>query len=347
MSFQVSIVPSGHQFQVAADETILAAALRQGVMLPYGCKNGACGSCKGVVVTGDLVQGKHAESALSEIEKNSGKALFCCAHAHSDLTIECREIDGADIPIRKLPVRVVELVRLSQDVMVLKLQLPATERLQFFAGQYVEFLLKNGKRRSYSLATPPHHTGPVELHVRHMPGGLFTDFVFGVQTPAMKERDILRIEGPLGSFFLREDSDKPILLLASGTGFAPLKAIMEHMVYTGIKRPVTLYWGGRRPHDLYMHDLCMQWAETLPQFTYIPVISDALPEDSWTGRTGFVHRAVMEDLSDLSAYQVYACGAPVMVDSARKDFITQCQLPEAEFYADAFITEAEIAQEIE
>jgi CDP-4-dehydro-6-deoxyglucose reductase len=159
----------------------------------------------------------------------------------------------------------------------------------------------------------------------------------------MKERDILRFEGPMGTFFLREDSDKPIVLLASGTGFAPIKAIVEHWAHLKSTRPITLYWGGRRPSDLYMHELCENWAADLPNFRYIPVISDGLPEDAWTGRTGFVHQAVMADFADLSGHQVYACGAPVMVDAAQRDFVAHCKLPEDAFFADSFTSEADLA----
>jgi CDP-4-dehydro-6-deoxyglucose reductase len=220
------------------------------------------------------------------------------------------------------------------------LQLPANEALAYRAGQYIEFMLKDGKRRAYSIASAPSLGGPIELHIRHLPGGVFTDHVFST----IKERDILRFEGPLGTFFLREESNKPIVLLASGTGFAPVKALVEHMIHLKSERPVSLYWGGRRPQDLYMHDLCEQWARELPHFTYVPVISDALPEDAWTGRTGFVHAAVMQDIPDLSNHQVYACGAPIMVDSARRDYADRCGLPADEFYADAFTTEADLAQ---
>jgi len=203
----------------------------------------------------------------------------------------------------------------------------------------VEFMLKDGKRRSYSMANPPHADGLLTLHIRHMPGGLFTDHVFG----AMKERDILRFEGPMGTFFLREESDKPIVMLASGTGFAPIKALVEHWAHLKSTRPIMLYWGGRRPKDLYMHTLCEEWAATLPNFRYVPVISNALPEDVWRGRTGFVHKAVMHDLPDLSGYQVYACGAPLMVEAAQRDFVADCKLPEEEFFADSFTSEADLA----
>jgi CDP-4-dehydro-6-deoxyglucose reductase len=223
------------------------------------------------------------------------------------------------------------------------LQLPATESFRFYAGQYVEIILKDGKRRSYSMANPPHDAAALELHIRHLPGGLFTDHVFGAGATQMKEREILRVEGPFGSFFLREDSDLPIVMLASGTGFAPIKAIVEHMAHQNIQRPVTLYWGGRRPADLYMSELAQHWAKTLPNFKFIPVVSDARPEDGWTGRTGFVHRAVMEDFPSLMGHQVYACGAPIVVESARREFVTQCALPDEAFFADAFTSEADIA----
>ena len=339
MTFQITVQPSGHQFACEPDETILAAAMRAGVGLPYGCKNGACGSCKGKVVTGEVTHGMHQQRALPADEEAGGAALFCCASAHSDLVIEVREVVGSsDFPIRKLPSRVSTIERVAPDVVVISLQLPAAERFQYRAGQYIEFMLPGGKRRSYSMANGPGQEGPLTLHIRHLPGGLFTEQVFGT----MKERDILRFEGPLGTFFLREDSDKPIVLLASGTGFAPIKAIVEHMIHLQSTRPMLLYWGGRRPQDLYMDALCRQWQASLPHFRYVPVVSDAQPADAWQGRDGFVHRAVIDDLPYLSAYQVYACGAPVMIDSARRDFVQLCQLPADEFYADAFTTEADL-----
>jgi CDP-4-dehydro-6-deoxyglucose reductase len=339
MSFQITVQPSGHQFSCDDDDTVLAGAIRAGVGLPYGCKSGACGTCKGKVVSGRLTHGPHQEKALSAAEEAEGYALFCCAIPHTDVVIEAREVTGVgEFPIRKLPSRVAAIERVAEDVVVLSLQLPATERMQYRAGQYIEFLLKDGKRRSYSMANAPHLDQQLTLHIRHMAGGLFTDHVFG----AMKERDILRFEGPLGTFFLREDSDKPIVLLASGTGFAPIKAIVEHATHRKLGRPMTLYWGGRRPRDLYMHALCEEWAASVPGFRYVPVISNGLEEDRWQGRTGLVHRAVMADLPDLSGYQVYACGAPIMVDSAKRDFVEQCGLPAEEFYADAFTTEADL-----
>jgi CDP-4-dehydro-6-deoxyglucose reductase, E3 len=347
MSFQVTVLPSGKQFQVEADETVLEAGLRQGVVLPYGCKNGACGSCKSKVNAGEIEQGAHQANALPAAEAAQGFALMCCSKPKSDITIEARVVAAAgDIPIRKMPCRVASITRAAPDVAIVRLQLPANERLQYLAGQFVELIMRDGTRRSYSMACAPHLADQVELHVRHMPGGRFTDALFGVAQPSVKERDILRFEGPLGTFFLREDSVKPIVLLASGTGFAPIKAVVEHAIFKSITRPMTLYWGGRRPHDLYMAELCQRWAAEMPHFRFVPVVSDALPEDGWTGRTGFVHRAVMEDFPDLSAFQVYACGSPVVVDSARRDFVAHCGLAADEYYADSFTSAADTTQTV-
>ena len=344
MSHQVTLKTSGKQFTVNPDENLLEAALRQGINLPYGCKNGACGSCKGKILEGQVNHGQHSESALSKADETAGGILFCCAHPQSDLLIEAREVQGAgDIAIRKVPCRVNTISKPSIDVAVLKLQLPAAERFQFLAGQYLAFLLKDGQRRAYSIANAPEQEGPLELHIRHLPGGLFTDFVFGAVTPALKEKDILRFEGPLGSFFLREDSKKPIIFLAAGTGFAPIKSIIEQMQIKKIERPIHLYWGGRRPNDLYMNALCESWAKEIANFNYIPVISDALAEDHWKGRTGFVHQAVIDDHPNLKGFQVYACGAPVMVNAARNDFAAKCQLPDEEFFADSFTSAADLA----
>lgn len=353
MGHKVTVRPSGREFIVEEGETVLAAALREGVGLPYGCKNGACGTCKGKLLEGELVYGPHSSHALSAEEQARGAALFCCSRPATDLVIEARELTGfGDIPIRKMPCRIANIERPAPDVAIVALQLPANERLQYRAGQYLEFILNEGKRRGYSIATAPHADELLTLHIRHMPGGLFTDRLFGVKAPPIKERDILRFEAPLGTFFLREDNVRPIVLLASGTGFAPVKAIAEHIFHKRINRdepqrparPVVLYWGCRRRADLYLHDLPAQWAREQPNFSYVPVLSDPTPEDAWSGRTGFVHRAVMQDLPDLSAYQVYACGAPVMVEAARNDFIARCGLPPDQFFADAFTSEADLAQ---
>lgn len=338
--FQITIEPSGRTFAVAANETILAAGISQGINLPYGCKDGACGSCKCKKISGTVHHGQHQSKALSDAEEAEGFVLACCASPTSDVVLESRQVTLAGaFAIKKMPTRIKLLEKKSRDVMRLLLQMPANDTFAYHAGQYIEFLLQGNLRRSYSMASAPHLIEHgLELHIRHMPGGKFTDHVFST----LKERDILRIEGPYGSFYLREDSAKPIVLLASGTGFAPIKAIIEHIQFKGITRAVTLYCGGRRPSDLYMADWVQARLAEMPNLRYVPVVSDALPEDDWQGRTGFVHRAVLQDLPDLGGHQVYACGAPIVVDSARRDYLA-AGLPEDEFYADAFTSEADKA----
>ena len=337
---QITIKPSDHAFACDAGETVLQAAMRADLMIPYGCRNGACGTCKGKIISGTVDYGPYQKSTLSEDEKLVGLALFCCAKPETDLVIEVREVRRAgDIQIRRLPCRIESIDKPAPDVAIVRLKLPANERLQYLAGQYIDVLLKDGKRRSFSLATPPHADELLELHIRHVPSGFFSDALF----TQYKGREILRFEGPLGAFYLREDSDKPIILVAGGTGFAPIKAVIEHALHHDIQltRPMVLYWGARAKQDLYLPDLPGRWQSAHPQhFTYIPVLSDPLPDDAWPGRTGFVHRTVLDDFRDLSGYQVYACGGPAMIDAARRDFVAR-GLPPEEFYADSFTYAAE------
>ena len=221
--------------------------------------------------------------------------------------------------------------------MMLHLRLPANERLQFLAGQYIDFLLKDGKSRSYSLANPPHDDALLELHIRHVKGGLFSDQVFST----LKARDILRLKGPLGSFFIREDSDLPMIFVAGGTGFAPIQGMLQHAFATHMDRQMVLYWGVRALKDLYLAERPQQWQREYPNFTFIPVLSNPEAADQWQGRTGYVHEAVMEDFADLSGYQVYACGAPIMVDSAHGAFTAKRGLNEDAFFADSFVYAAD------
>jgi CDP-4-dehydro-6-deoxyglucose reductase, E3 len=333
MPLQITIKPSEHSFACDDGETVLAAAMRADLMIPYGCRNGACGTCKGRILDGAVDYGAHQPGTLTEAEKAQGLALFCVAKPKTPLTIEVREVRRAgDIQIRKLPCRVEKIDKPAPDVAIVALKLPANERLQYLAGQYIDLLLKDGRRRSFSIATAPEDDALLELHIRHVPGGYFSGALFN----EYKGREILRFEGPLGTFYLREDSDKPIILVAGGTGFAPIKAVIEHALRHDLQRPMVLYWGVRSSRDLYLPDLPGTWQAKHPDFRFIPVLSDPLPEDRWSGRTGLVHKAVMTDFPDLSGYQVYACGGPAMIDAARHDFRTLCHLPAEEFFADSF-----------
>ena len=332
MSFQVTLQPSGHSFSAEPEQTILEAAIAAGLVIPYGCRDGACGACKARLEAGQVKLGRHSPSALDEAEQAAGLTLLCRAHCASDVVVTVRHVQRmGDIPIKKLPCRVQRLEKLAPDVMLMVVKLPASEQFRFVAGQYVDFLLAGGKRRSFSIANAPEGADHLEFHVRLVEGGQFTGHVFN----AMKEKDILRFEGPLGSFFLRE-SDKPIILLAGGTGFAPIKGLVEHAINAGVQRPMTLYWGSRDRAGLYLWELAASWEGKLPAFRFVPVLSDSPAGEAWTGRRGLVHQAVMADHPDLSGHEVYACGAPVMIDAARHDFMVGCHLPEDAFFCDSF-----------
>jgi CDP-4-dehydro-6-deoxyglucose reductase len=329
----VSMPPCEHSFIAQPGETVLEAALRQNLPMPYVCRDGACGVCKGQLIKGKVDYGTYLESALSETERREGKVLFCCATPLTDLEIACQDVaELKDIPVRKLDARVEKMQRAAHDVMVLHLQLESAERLRFLAGQYINILPPDGKRRSFSIANPPHDNALLQLHIRHVAGGSYTGHVFN----EMKPGDTLHFEGPLGSFFLHDEGDKPIIFLASSCGFAPIKAMLEHAFHVGIQRKMTLYWGIRSRRDLYMGELPEQWAKEHDNFTFIPVLSEPAPEDDWHGRSGLVHEAILADLPDLSGYQVYACGNPIMVELGYKAF-TAHGLPENEYYSDAFI----------
>lgn len=333
MPYHVALRPSGHEFQVAENESVLDAALREkGAVLPYGCRNGTCGSCMGKILAGEIVYPAERPPGLSEREQAEGKALLCQARPQSDLVIEAREIKtGGDIAVKILPCRVERRELLAPDVMRLYLRLPSVERLQFLAGQYVDILLADGRRRSFSLANPPHADDLLELHVRRVPGGFFTDYVFD----KMKEKALLRFQGPLGTFFLREDSPRPIILIGGGTGFAPLKGILEHAFHIGLGRPLHLYWGARAKVDLYLDGLPRRWEAEHPNFRYTPVLSEPRPEDGWGGRTGWVHEAVAADYPDLSGHEVYMSGPPPMIRAAKPAFAAR-GLPEERLYYDSF-----------
>ncbi|AJP49683.1 CDP-6-deoxy-delta-3,4-glucoseen reductase [Rugosibacter aromaticivorans] len=328
----MTLAPSARSFLTHGEDSLLQAALDAGFVLPYGCRNGACGSCKGKVLEGLVDHGDIQPGALSLADRAAGYTLLCCAKPLSDVVLECREVSGTnDIPVKTLPCRVEKIERVAEDVIVLSLKLPVNERLQFLAGQYIEFLLKNGKTRAFSIANAPHAEGLLELHIRHVVGGEFTSHLFS----HMKEKEILRLRGPLGTFFLRETSDKPIIFVAGGTGFAPIKSIIEHVLHSGIQRPMRLYWGARNRAGLYLNDLPERWMAEQAGIHYVPVLSEPDAADQWAGRTGLVHQAVLEDQPTLATFQVYACGAPAMVDAAQRDFIAH-GLPAEEFFSDAF-----------
>ncbi len=331
MGFKIVISPAGKRFEAEEGESILDAALRNGVSLSYGCRNAVCGACKGKLLSGEVSYEDLEPVALTEAEKAAGMVLFCGAEPRSDLTIAVDEVGSSEeIIVEQYPVRVAKLDKLAPDVMRVYLKLPEASRMQFLAGQYIDILLSDGRRRSFSLANAPHDDALIELHIRYIEGGEFTKHVFG----DMPEKEMLRIEGPLGGFYLREHSPRPIIFVAGGTGFAPIKGIIEHALAENIERPMYLYWGARAEVDLYLNEMPKEWA-ACGVVNYIPVLSDAKASDQWQGREGYVHQAVLDDFPDLSGYDIYAGGPPVMVSAARDAFAAQGMVEENFFY-DAF-----------
>lgn len=328
MSFEIRTEPGDHGFTAEPGETLLTAALRQGIGLPYGCRDGQCGNCAALLLEGSVDYPSGKTDALEG--RPEGTCLTCQAVPRSDARIRVREVrSAAEIAARILPCRVVRKEQLNHDVVRLYLKLPEHQRLQFFAGQYLNFIMRDGRKRAFSIANPPHMDDFIELHLRHVPGGEFTDYVF----ESMKEKTILRIEAPLGTFYLREDSDRPVILMGGGTGFAPLKGMVEHAFHIGIERPLHLYWGVRSRRDLYLPDLPGCWAREHAGFRYTPVLSE--PDADWRGRRGFVHQAVIEDYPDMSGLEVYMSGPPVMVHAGRDAFEAK-GLGVEHMYSDAF-----------
>ncbi len=338
MAFKIQLQPEGQSFDCKSYETILTAALQAGHVLPYGCQNGTCGKCKGDILSGEVDYGEHTEDALTEAEKTAGKALFCAAMPESDLLLAVRQSDESLAPPRILPVRVEEKNIVTEDVMIMTLKLPSQERLSFKAGQYIEFLLKDGKRRAFSIANSPHVDQSIELHVRLVPEGQFTTYAF----EEMPEKTIMRIEGAMGDFYLREETDKPVLMVATGTGFAPIKGMVEYMLEQNIQREISLYWGARTLQDLYQLELAQQWVNDHSHIRFTPVLSQPLETDEWDGFTGYVQDAVVHDFESgvlsghaLSHYEVYCCGVPDMVSETQTTLIEKGANADA-FFADLF-----------
>ncbi|MGH8119521.1 MAG: CDP-6-deoxy-delta-3,4-glucoseen reductase [Gammaproteobacteria bacterium] len=319
-------------FTAQEDETVLEAALRSGLVLPYGCRNGSCSSCKGKLLSGEVLYRDDTVTGITPEERRAGYALFCQALPRSDLVIATRLVNIAGFPpIHRLPCRVEGLEKCNDSILRLFLKLPSTEPLQFLPGQHIDVLLANNERRSYSLANAPHVRDHLELHVRHYPGGHFSEYAF----TGLREKTLLRIEGPLGTFTLCEDSNRPMIMVAGGTGFAPIKSIIEHILHKQPGREVYLYWGARTARDLYLHDLASRWAADHANIRYIPVLSEQKAGTGWNGRSGLVPAAVLEDFPDLSGYEVYTCGPPPMVHAVRDTFV-QHGLSSDFIYSDSF-----------
>lgn len=331
MSHPVELVPSGVTFEVEEEESILDAALRNGISLPYGCRGGHCGACVSRLVEGTVSYPGARPEALTDSRPGSHECAPCLARPDGPMRLAAEPLDTvADIPVRTLPARVEHMERLAPDVMALYLKLPEAERLKFLAGQYIEVLMGNGEARAFSLANAPDNDATLELHVRHVTGGDFSERVF----TTMKDKTVLRLRGPKGSFVPREN-DRPMVFMAGGTGFAPIKALVEYFLGKQEDRDMWIYWGARARADLYMEGLPLNWSADHANVHYVPVLSGPGIDADWDGRTGFVHEAIARDFPDMSGLDVYAGGPPVMVHAGREAFIER-GLPVEHFYSDAF-----------
>ena len=339
MSYQIHITPGNKTFAAEADEPVLEAALRAGVALPYGCRGGSCGACRATLLDGQLrYANEEPPDALSEQELSAGQALLCQAYAAGDVRLRVQSgiIEGT--VVKNLPCRVVALNKLAPDVMQLLLKLPPSEAFRYQAGQYIDILLRDGRQRSFSLAGAPSQVEsgeqPLELHVRHVPGGAFSGQVF----ETLREKTILRFQGPLGGFYLRQPPARPILMMAGGTGFAPIKAIVDELLIGGVALPPSIhfYWGVRALADLYQESVVRDWQPRFAtaglRFRYTPVLSEPRPEDDWSGCRGWVHDALADDYPDLSDYDVYMSGPPAMINAAKARFFAQGLNPERLYY---------------
>ena len=321
---RVSVLRSARSFEVAADQTLLDAAVLAGIDVPYRCHGGNCGACRARLVEGEVQYPNGRPLGLSDGEMSDGLILLCQAHARGDLCIDTRA--------NRLPCRVERVERLAHDVLGLYLRLPVAESFDFKPGQYIDVMLSKGRRRSFSIASPPHDARPLELHVRRAPGGEFSEQAFDEQIRG----SLLTIDGPLGDFFYRDAPERPaapMLLVGGGTGLAPLKSILRHVLEKGLRRQLALYWGVRTERDLYAHAWLNEAARRDERLRYVPVLSE--PSPTWTGRTGPVHEAVLADIEGLARYDTYASGPPGMIEAVRRDF-TARGAPASRVFFDSF-----------
>lgn len=331
MTDRVDLVNDNRSFDTEKGENILSAALRQGIVIPHNCRSGICGSCMGLLHSGKVDHGTHRLPALSKEKEQQGYVLCCKAKTKTNIRLQVETIDAvANIEIKTLTCRVKHMQKLADDVMLLELKLPPHEKFEFCAGQYLDFLLPATKRRSFSLAHSPTNSETIQLHIRHVPGGAFTGKVFN----EMKVKDLLRIQGPFGTFIMRDHS-RPAILIAGGTGLAPLKSMLEVVREHGCERPLHLYWGVRARKDLYFDGQLKQWDKDLDCLYYTPVLSEPDAADDWQGVRGWVHEAVIADFPDLAGLDVYASGPPPMINAIQQSFPGQ-GLEQGRLYFDSF-----------
>jgi len=330
----VTTKPAGNKFTANSAISILSAAMEAGVNLPYGCGNGFCGTCKAKLLAGKTsYEDGFVPDPLTEEELADNIILCCKAHAATDVTIEVHEITSAtEIKPKEFNVKVASLEQVADDVIIMHLTMSEEEQMQFLAGQYIEFILEDGKRRAFSIANAPKADGNIELHLRHINEGVFTNSLFGNE---IRIGDILRVEGPLGTFFLRENTEHDIIMVAGGTGLAPIKGMLQHALDEKIQKQIYLYWGVRDVKDLYQHKILEKIAAEHANVNYIPVLSEKDSKSKWDGRTGYVTDVVAASHPDLAKFEVYMAGPPVMIEAGKKSF-AKLGLPEDRMFSDSF-----------
>jgi CDP-4-dehydro-6-deoxyglucose reductase len=318
---RISLSTSDRNFSAAPDRPVLDAALEAGLNLPHSCKGGNCGACCARLLQGEVDYPNGKPLGLGESQAAEGLILLCQAHARTDLLLETFEVSAADLAlVKRLPCRIERAEQLCHDVMSLYLRLPAAERFEFQPGQYIDILLSGGRRRSFSIASPPHDSRLLELHVRRAPGGEFTEQLFAGEI----SNTLLTIEGPLGHFVYRPPTrlsageDAPMLLIGGGTGLAPLMSMLRHVIENGLRREMALYWGVRNERDLYAHGALEQMTRRCGDLRYLAVLSEPSPQ--WKGRRGLVHESVLGDIERLDRYDVYASGPPAMIEAVCSEF---------------------------
>jgi CDP-4-dehydro-6-deoxyglucose reductase, E3 len=305
---------------------LLDAALGAGLNLPHSCKSGNCGLCRARVQKGEVYYPNGPPLGLTDAEVADGFVLLCQARARGDVSLDILQMTSPErLRVKRLPARIERALPLSHDVMGLYLKLPSAEEFRFEAGQYIDIMLPGGRRRSFSIASPPHDARPLELHVRRVAGGEFSAPLFDVAVAGA----LLSIEGPLGQFTHRAGA-APMLLIGGGTGLAPLLSILRHVIETGLEREMRLYWGVRGARDLYANDALEALVRRARQFRYVPVLSEPSPD--WQGARGLVHEAVLADIHDLERYDVYAAGPPAMIAVIRSELPRRGVAPNRLFF---------------
>ncbi len=328
--FNIKNQSSGTTFSTTEDQSILDGAIEHGVNFPYGCKNGFCGQCKALITEGEVEYENDIPPGIDQDEVDSGVALLCQCKAKTDVVLEINEIDPevAEIEVKTLPCKVESIAKLNHDVAQVILKTPSENTLQYLAGQYIDIIYPDIGMRAFSIANAPNNSNLLELHIRLIEGGEFTNIVFN----DLEEKAMLNIEGPKGDFYLRDKSDNPIIMVAGGTGFGPVKAMVEHAIETNLDREINIYWGVRDLQDMYS-DLPSKWSSEYSNINFTPVLSES--SEDWDGAKGYVHEKVLIDFDNLSAYDVYVCGAPEMVKAAANSFVEK-DMNKDNFFSDAF-----------